>query len=61
MARRRHYSEETPKAEKEESKDGTKPDDGVLTQEKLRAKEAEVIDLTVCVTREETEIVLTQH
>jgi molecular chaperone GrpE len=44
----RHYSEETPKT-KEEGKDGNKAEDSVLTpdQEKLKAKEGEVIDLTV--------------
>ncbi|KAF8238664.1 GrpE nucleotide exchange factor [Tricholoma matsutake] len=49
MGPRRHYSEEIPKAEKEEGKDAsTKAEDHVLTpeQEKLKAKEAEVIDLT---------------
>jgi molecular chaperone GrpE len=52
--RRRHYSEETPKIEKEESNGASNKAEGsVLTpdQEKLKAKEAEVIDLTVRVTR----------
>jgi molecular chaperone GrpE len=64
MGRRRHYSEETPKAEKEQGKDAsTKAEDRVLTpdQEKLKAKEAEVIDLTVRVTREEWGKALTDH
>lgn len=56
MGRRRHYSEETPKVEKEEGK-GANPEaeDLVSTpnKEKLNAKEAEVIDLTVRVTRGE--------
>jgi hypothetical protein len=49
VGRARHYSEETPKAEKEDGKDGNKAEDSVLNpdQEKLKAKDAEVIDLTV--------------
>jgi hypothetical protein len=43
MARRRHYSDETPKVDVEDaSKVVLTPD-----QEKLKEKEAEVIDLTV--------------
>lgn len=46
---RRHYSEQKSTAEAGEGKDGTKPDDASLTpeQEKFKAKEAEVVDLTV--------------
>lgn len=47
---RRHYSEQKSTAEAGEGKDGIKPGDAPLTpeQEKLKAKEAEVVDLTVC-------------
>ncbi|KAF9464709.1 GrpE-domain-containing protein [Collybia nuda] len=46
---RRHYSEQKlSTSETEEGKDGTRPDNAPLTpdQEKLKAKEAEVVDLT---------------
>ena len=58
MGRRRHYSEEIPKTEKEEGKGAnTKAEDLASTpeQEKFKAKEAEVIDLTVRITRGEWE------
>ena len=60
IGRRRHYSDEPPKAEVEEGKDGSK-ESPVLTpeQEKLKAKEAEVIDLTVRVVSIKTARTLT--
>ena len=64
LGRRRHYSEETTKAEKEDGKDTIpKSQNLVLTpdQEKLKAKEAEVIDLTVRVTRGEPGSTHTSH
>ena len=55
LGRRRHYSDENPKAEVEESKATNETEDAVLTpeQEKLKAKEAEVMDLTVRVMDED--------
>lgn len=47
----RHYSEDKVTEDAQKAKDSAKEEEPALTpeQEKLKAKEAEVVDLTVCV------------